>query len=77
MLRFHKITIKKNVESCLGEEKGMKHNSYESLVDSHAETGTDVIKPSVTNMLYVTAPLNCVRMWKTSRKPLAISRTVV
>jgi len=32
------------------------------------ETGTAVIRPNVTNMLYVTAALNCIRTWKTAIK---------
>lgn len=33
--------------------------------NSPADTGTDVIRPNVTNRLYVMAALNCVRMWNT------------
>ena len=32
------------------------------------ETGTAVIKPKVTNILYVTAELNCINIWKTVKK---------
>lgn len=32
-----------------------------------ADTGTLVIRPNVTNIVYVTATLNCIKMWKTER----------
>lgn len=35
-----------------------------------ADMGTDVMRPKVMNMLYVTAPENCVKMWKSRRKML-------
>lgn len=40
---------------------------YKSKIKGHmkilpAETGTLVINPNVTNMLYVTAALNCVKI---------------
>lgn len=38
----------------------LKHSDWNNLP---AETGTLVINPSVTNMLYVTAELNWVSIW--------------
>lgn len=50
---------------------------HKSLTNLQADTGTEVINPKVTNIVYVTAPLNCVRMWKIRSKVLPISKTVI
>lgn len=44
-----------------------KINIMHSMSILPADTGTLVIKPSVTNILYVTAELNCVKRLKTAK----------
>ena len=64
----HGCLISRERERYRRRERGREDANWWCFANLPADTGTLVISPNVTNMLYVTAALNCVKMWKTVKR---------